>query len=243
MTASIGTAARGNGVLAVVFARGGSKGVPRKNIALVGGKPLIAHSIDVARAAKTIDRVIVSTDDEEIASVARQYGAEVPFMRPAELAADSASEWLAWRHAITTMRELDPGFRFDVITSIPATAPMRVPADVDATVKMLRETDADIVITVSPAQRSPWFTMMKIDEQGYATLVNPGSGVVRRQDAPRVYDVTPVAYAAHTDYVFRADHVFSGKIRAVVVPQERALDIDTLFDLEVARLLWERKGA
>jgi N,N'-diacetyl-8-epilegionaminate cytidylyltransferase len=228
-----------SGVLAAVFARGGSKGVPRKNIAMVAGKPLLGHAIEAARASRTVDRIIVSTDDAEIADVARAHGAEVPFLRPAELASDKASEWLSWRHAIMAMRDIAPHFAFDTFVSVPATAPMRQPSDIDAAVEELRSSDADIVVTVTPAQRNPWFNMMKIDDRGYATLVNPGAGVVGRQGAPVVYDITTVAYAARPDYVFRVDHPFEGRVRTVVVPQERALDIDTPFDLHLARLLME----
>ena len=108
--------------LAGIFARGGSKGVPRKNIRLLDGKPLIAYAIETARASRLIDRVIVSTDDEEIAQVAERCGAEVPFRRPPELARDDAPEWLSWQHAIRTVQPQDPALRLGCFVSVPATS-------------------------------------------------------------------------------------------------------------------------
>lgn len=224
-------------IVGIIFARGGSKSVPRKNIRLLAGKPLIAHSIEVVRKAPLIDRLVVSTDDEEIAEVARRWGAEVPFVRPADLALDDSPEWLAWQHAV---RELDAGSprKLDVLVSIPATAPLRAVEDVEACIRTLLESDADIVITVTPARRSPYFNMVKL-EDGYVRLVcdRPAGGVHRRQDAPSVYDVTTVAYAARAGYILEATSLLQGKVRAVVVPECRAWDIDTEMDLKVAEFL------
>lgn len=223
--------------IAFIFARGGSKGVPGKNIKLLGGKPLIAHAIDVARAARGIETVIVSTDDAAIADVARQFGAEVPFVRPAELAQDTSSEWLAWRHAIEWVRaERGP---FDLFVSLPATSPFRAVEDVEAVLRAMNDDpEADIAITVAEANRSPYFNMVKLGGDGYADLViRPEGKVSRRQDAPAMFDITTVAYAARPDFVLSANGIFEGKVAAVVVPQERALDIDTPFDFRVAEAI------
>jgi len=224
-------------VVGAVFARGGSKGVPRKNLRLLAGKPLIAHAIQSALVSEIINRVIVSTDDVEIASVARQYGAEVPFMRPPELAGDESPEWLAWQHALRALSE-NGAPEIEVFVSIPPTSPLRAIQDIDACVQALRESDADIVITVKPAERSPYFNMVSLDEGGNARLVIQPEGTLhRRQDAPPVYDVTTVAYAARPDFVLGAKSIFDGKVKAVVVPAERALDIDTELDFQFAEFL------
>lgn len=220
-----------------VFARGGSKGLPGKNVKLLAGKPLIAHSIEVARACPSIETVIVSTDDPQIADEARKWGAEVPFLRPAGLATDTAPEWLAWRHAIEWFeRERGP---FDVFLSLPPTSPFRSRADVEACIDALAgDPHADAVITVREAERSPYFNMVTLDAQGYAGLViPPQGGISRRQDAPQVYDITTVAYAARPGYVQRADRLFAGAVRSVLVPAERALDIDTPYDFELAQAI------
>lgn len=222
----------------VIPARGGSKGVPRKNIRLLAGKPLIAYAIQTALASKFIDRVIVSTDDAEIAHIAQQYGAEVPFMRPPELARDDSPEWLTWQHAIRTLEAVEGNASMKVFVCVSPTAPLRAVEDVDACIQTLLDSDADLVITVKPAERSPYFNMVVLNEGGYARLViPPKERIYRRQDAPPVYDMTTVAYAARPEYVLNASYLFEGKVTAIVVPVERALDIDTELDLKFGEFL------
>ena len=229
--------------VAFVFARGGSKGVPKKNIRLLAGKPLIAYSIEAARQCAGVDRVVVSTDSPEIADIALAWGAEVPFLRPPELATDTASEWLAWRHAIAEVERVS-GRRIDAFLSVPTTSPLRDVDDLDACLGKLLVSDADIVLTVTPSQRSPYFNMVSFDATGAVGLLMPlPKGVLRRQEAPRSYDITTVAYAARRDFVLRADAMFQGRVAAVVVPPERALDIDTEFDFQVAELLLRNKAS
>lgn len=223
--------------IAFIFARGGSKGLPGKNIRLLAGKPLIAWSIGHARAVERIDRVIVSTDSEEIAAVAREYGAEVPFIRPAELARDDSPEWLAWRHALNYLAETDDRLP-DVMVSVPATAPLRSPSDIENCLDEFEKGDADIVVTVTDAHRSPYFNMVKVNPDGTVGLVNPPqSAVTRRQDVPIVYDMTTVAYVCRPGFVMTHDTVFEGRVRAVHVPTDRAIDIDTLLDFQIAECL------
>lgn len=225
-------------IVGIIFARGGSKGVPRKNIRLLAGKPLIAYAIETARASRFIERVFVSTDDPEIAQIAQHYGAEVPFLRPYELAQDDSPEWSAWQHALRTLEELQVVTKIDVFVSIPPTSPLRQVEDVDACVSALLESDADLVITVKRAERNPHFNMVVLDEAGNASLViPPAKTIMQRQAAPQVYDMTTVAYAAHANFVLSADSIFAGKVKAVTVPPERALDIDTELDLAIAECL------
>ena len=225
-------------VVGVIFARGGSKGVPRKNIRLLAGKRLIAYAIETALASKLIDRVVVSTDDKEIAAVAREYGAEVPFTRPPELAHDDSPERLAWQHAIRTLEAAEGQPKMDAFVSIPPTSPLRAVEDVDACIQTLLESDADIVITVKPAERNPYYNMVVLDKAGYARLVIPADrAIYRRQDTPPVYDMTTVAYAARPEFVLNANSMFEGKVKAVIVPAERALDIDTELDFKFAEFL------
>jgi len=225
-----------------IFARGGSKGLPGKNIKMLAGKPLIAYAIDTARACKSLETVIVSTDDAEIAKVAREYGAEVPFIRPAELATDAASEWLAWQHAISSVRASHGDF--DIFVSLPVTSPFRDVSDVQACIDTLKnDPRTDIVITTRAAERSPYFNMVKLDAEGYASIViQPEDAVVRRQDVPVVYDVTTVAYAARPDYVMRTQRLFEGRVKTVEVPAERALDIDTPYDFLLAECIVRMRG-
>ena len=224
------------------FAGGVSKGIPRKNLRVFSGKPLIAHAIDVARASRLVDRVVVSTDDPEIAEEARRFGAEVPFLRPKELAQDDTPEWLAWRHAIGAVRA--DGGGLDIFLSLPPTSPLRSVEDVDACVSMLLGSDADIVITAMSSDRNPFFNMISLDAAGFAhPVVTPAKPIFRRQDAPIVYDMTTVAYAARPDFILRASGIFEGKVKAVFVPAHRAIDIDSEADFEYAEFLAGRPPA
>ena len=223
--------------IACIFARGGSKGLPGKNIRILGGKPLIAWSIEHAIAVKRIERVIVSTDSEEIAAVAREYGAEVPFIRPAELAHDNSPEWLAWRHALNYLRETTGAFP-EVMLSVPTTAPLRFALDIENCLDEYEKGDADMVITVTQAHRSPYFNMVKTNTDGTVALVNPSqSTIARRQDAPVVYDMATVCYVANPEFIMTHNAMFDGRVKAVQVPVERGIDIDTLLDFQIAECL------
>lgn len=224
-------------VTAIIFARGGSKGLPGKNIRLLNGKPLIAWSIEQALAVKRIDNVIVSTDSEEIANVAREHGAQVPFIRPEELAQDDSPEWLAWRHALNYLKENNGSYP-DVMVSVPATAPLRLPSDIENCLDDFDKGDVDVVITVTEANRNPYFNMVKTNEDETVSLViPPKSAIARRQDAPTVYDMATVAYIVKPEFVMSHNSLFEGKIRAVTIPRERAIDIDTLYDFQLAECL------
>ena len=197
---------------------------------------MIAHSIEHALASRHLERVIVSTDDPYIAEIARAYGAETPFLRPKSLSLDDSPEWLAWRHAVQEMDERDDDF--DVLVSIPTTAPLRAPTDIDDCLQKLVETGADGVITVTPAKNSPYFNMVTLDEKSEASLVVAQGGQYwTRQSVPQTYNITTVCYAVRTSHILRAQSLFHGQIKAVVVPSERALDIDDQYDLRVANLV------
>ena len=229
-------------VFAFIFVRGGSKGLPGKNLRKLGDRSLLAHSIAVARACRHIERTIVSTDDEDLAHEAEQHGAEVPFIRPASLAQDNSPEWLAWQHAIRAV-ESDPKFGpFQCFVSVPATAPLRAVQDVEACIDLLLGTDSDVVVTASKARHHPAFNMLRLDERGVASVYAPLDSVLStRQSAPPAYDMTTVAYAARPSWILRARNLWDGTMRAVVVPHERAVDIDDEFDLQFAEYLMQRR--
>ncbi|MEK7248657.1 MAG: acylneuraminate cytidylyltransferase family protein [Chloroflexota bacterium] len=224
-------------VVALVCARGGSKGLPGKNIRTLAGKPLIAWAIEAARAVPRVNRVIVSTDSEDIAAAARTAHAEVPFMRPAVLAQDDSPEWLVWRHALNYLKDSDGAYP-DALLVVPTTAPLRSPLDLEHCLDEFETGAADIVITVSAAHRSPYYNMVRVLEGGGVGLViAPEDEVNRRQDAPTVYDMTTVAYVARPAFVLANNGMFEGRVRQVEVPVERAIDIDTLLDFRIAECL------
>jgi len=223
-------------VYAFIFARGGSKGLPRKNIKLLSGKPLINYSIETALQVEEIDNVFVSTDDSEIADVARKAGAII-IDRPAELAQDNSPEWLAWQQGIEWV-EKHYGV-FDEFVSLPATSPLRNVNDVSHALAERRKKNADFCISVTEANRSPYFNMVKINEDGFVELANkPESGTVfRRQDTPELFDVTTVAYVSTPAFIMNNKGLFDGDIVSVEVPKERAVDIDDIYDFMFAEVL------
>jgi N-acylneuraminate cytidylyltransferase len=225
--------------VAFIFARGGSKGLPGKNTQMLRGKPLIAWAIECALKVPRISRVIVSTDSNEIAAIAAKYGAEVPFIRPSYLATDESPEWLAWRHGIEYLRG-SFGEMPEVIVSLPATAPLRMPADINNCLDEYEKGSSDVVITVTDAHRNPYFNMVKVDSDGSCSLVlNPPEAIERRQDVPAVYDMTTTCYVVKTEFVMSHNSIFEGKVRAVHIPIERAIDIDTKLDFRIAQTLFE----
>jgi CMP-N-acetylneuraminic acid synthetase len=225
-------------VYAFIFARGGSQGLPHKNIKLLGGIPLIAHSIKMAQQVDAVKKVYVSTDSDEIAAVAASYSAEI-IKRPPELATSTAPEWLAWQHAIAFLKA--KGEFFDVFLSLPATSPLRIKVDVEECLKRLTD-DTDVVITVTPSSRSPYFNMVIREESGECRLVNDGSVYNRRQDVPCTYDITTVAYALRPSYILEKNSLLSGRVNSVVVPKHRAVDIDDAFDFMVAETLFAHQN-
>ncbi len=220
--------------IALICARGGSKGLPGKNIRQLAGRPLIAWAIAIARGVERVSRVIVSTDSDEIAKVALHAGAEVPFKRPPELAMDTSSEWQVWQHALAYLRETDGAYP-DALLVVPATAPLRAVEDVDRCLDAFYGGDADVVITVTDPHRNPYFNMVTCAPDGRARLVIPPDGTVaRRQDAPSIFDMTTVAYVAAPEFVMASRGLFDGRVRSVHVPLERALDVDTFLDFQIA---------
>lgn len=231
------------GKTAFIFARGGSKGLPGKNIRILAGKPLLAWSIEAAMSSRYITRVIVSTDCKKIAKVAEDYGACVPFIRSKKLATDNAPELLAWRDALEKLADLE-GNMPETFISVPTTSPLRLSTDIDSCIEKFEAGAADVVFAITKANRSPWFNMVKnCPEKGFSLVNLSGSinPVVRRQDAPKVFDMTTIAYVANSRYILDNETLFDGSVAAVEVPQERAVDIDTLHDFEIAEFLLSQR--
>jgi CMP-N-acetylneuraminic acid synthetase len=221
----------------MICVRGGSKGLPGKNMKPLAGIPLISRAVDQARHIHRLARIIVSTDSSDIAELALQAGAEVPFSRPPELAADDTPEWLVWRHALTYLKNVT-GSLPEGLAVLPVTSPLRSNSDIEACLDKYEQDRADVVITVTDSHRSPYFNMVSIKDDGKPVLViPPSSSVFRRQDAPLTYDMTTVAFIANPGYVMSHGGIWEGNVSHVYVPPERALDIDTALDFKVAEAL------
>ena len=217
---------------AFVFARGGSKGLPGKNLRLLLGKPLIQYSIELALQTSGIDKVFVSTDDNDIAKVSRSLGAIV-IDRPAELAQDDTPEWQAWKHAVSWVRERYG--EFEEFISLPATSPLRSVKDVESAILRKSNIGADICIAITPASRSPYFNMVKTSGNNLIELVNkPTNSISRRQDASEVFDITTVVYVANVEFIMNNASLFDGTVTSIEVPKHRAVDIDDIYDFNFA---------
>lgn len=220
---------------AFIFARGGSKGLPGKNIKPLAGKPLLEYSVEAAIASPSIDRVFVSTDDIEIAEIAKNLEATI-IDRPKNLATDSSPEWLSWRHAIEWVKAKYGDF--DSFVSLPATSPLRSVDDIEQALAKRLSTNADICISVTAASRSPFFNMVKNSENGLVELVNKAEkSIERRQDSPEVFDITTVVYASTPNFILNNWGIFSGKVTSISVPKERAIDIDDIYDFKLAEVI------
>ena len=219
---------------AFIFARGGSKGVKDKNIRPLAGKPLIAHSIECAYGSRYIKNVVVSTDSQKIAAVATSHGATV-LERPKELAGDSSPELLSWHHAIEQQGLLHE--ENALFISLPATSPLRASSDVDEAIETFSANKCDILFGISPSQRNPYLNMVTINNDNLIDIVNAGADAARRQDVPPVYDVTTCVYIGNPGYIMSCEKLMQGKVGYSIIPVERALDIDTEYDLHLAGLL------
>lgn len=228
--------------LGLIPARGGSKGVPGKNIRVVGGKPLIAWAIACALASP-LDHVVVSTDSPAIAAIARDHGADAPFLRPADLAADTSPMLPVMRHAITAC-EAHYGRPVRRLVLLDPTGPLRQPGDVAAVLELLERPGTDAVVSANAAHRSPWFNMVRTDDAGYARLViEPDTPVGRRQDAPEVYDLNTVAWGYTRAALMDQAQRLPARTRVHLVPPERAIDLDTELDFMILEALLARRAA
>ncbi len=225
-------------ILATICCRGGSKGVPGKNIRLLKGKHLIAYTIEAAKASHLINDILISTDDLQIAEVAKQYGANVPFMRPADLASDTASKWPVFIHAVETYEKMT-GKIVEYLVDLDVTVPLKTREDIDGAIRLaLDNPETDVVITGYEPERNPYFNMMEIDENGFAKIVKKGKKpIVRRQDAPQVYSLTPAAYVVKKSALYRFRHWSKARCKIHTIPRERAIDIDTEIDFKIVEFL------
>ena len=228
--------------LAVIPARGGSKGVPRKNIKDLAGRPLIGHMIAHALAVPAITDLVVSTDDAEIAAVAKEQGAQVPFLRPTELAEDHMPSWPTVRHALKEM-ESRTGAPYDYVVMLQATAPLCRPQDIAACLARLARNDCESVVTVVRVTTHHPFRMKRIvGDDILVNLIDQGFEDMRpRQSLPPVYQRSGAVYASRRNVILEQDTVVGMDARAVIVPEETGLEIDTMIDFELVRLVMEQR--
>lgn len=222
----------GKSVLALIPARGGSKGVPGKNVRPAGGKPLIAWTVEAAKASRYVDRVILSSDDQSIAAVAAQFGCEVPFMRPAELATDEADSMDVVRHALKALPE-----RYELLVLLQPTSPLRTSADIDTMLERYLQSGAQTCVSVCEPDKSPYWMMTMATDGVVRPLFPPEQVPSRRQDAPPIFALNGAIYVAPADHLAAGGGFVTKDTVGYVMPKERSFDIDTELDLRLADFL------
>jgi CMP-N,N'-diacetyllegionaminic acid synthase len=222
-----------SGVLGLIPARGGSKGVPGKNVRLLGGKPLVAHAAAVARESGVIDRVLLSTDDVDIADAGRRAGLDVPFLRPASLAADDTPMLPVIQHAVAALGDM--GWDAEIVVLLQPTSPLRTAAHIREAVALLRQTGADSVVTVVevPRHLSPDY-VMRIDEGRLRPFLPEGARVTRRQDARAAYSRDGTVYACWRRTLDRFGDIYGNDCRPLVIDAAESLSIDSPADWDEA---------
>lgn len=215
---------------ALIPARGGSKGIPHKNIKLIGGKPLIAWTIEAALRSTLLDAVIVSTDDPEIAEVARRAGGQVPFMRPSELAQDQTPGLDPVLHALDKLPQ------FDSVLLLQPTSPLRTTADIDACLRLASDKHAPSVVSVSEAVTHPYWTYHVTEDQTLRRFVD-AEPIARRQDLPQAFALNGALYFAEVNWLRSSGSMVGAETLAYVMARERSVDLDTPLDWKFAELL------
>jgi CMP-N,N'-diacetyllegionaminic acid synthase len=229
--------------ICTICARGGSKGVKNKNLRLLLGKPLIAHSICQAKSSELFDVIAVSSDSDEILNVAKEYGVNYVIKRPSELATDTAAKIPVIQHCV---REVERQImrKFDFIVDLDATSPLRTVEDIKNAVKKLEDDiEAQNLITAAPARRSPYFNLVEEKSNGYVKLSKSlNESIVRRQDAPKSYDMNASIYVWKRNSFFSTESVFTNQTILYEMPEERSQDIDSELDFEIVQLLAKKRG-
>ena len=221
-------------VLGLITARGGSKGVPRKNVRLMNGKPLVAYAVEASLGSRSIHRTILSTDDEEIADAGRNFGADVPFMRPSELALDATPMFPVVEHAVMTLRE--QGDNYDAVCLLQPTNPLRRPADVDACVDMLEGSDADSVISVLPVphEYNPRWVFWRGTGGELSLSTGEAEPVARRQDLPAAVHRDGTVYVTRFETIVREKNLYGSRIHGYEIDPLHSANIDTEDDWAAA---------
>jgi len=230
-------------VLCTICARGGSKGVKNKNIKPINGKPLIAYTIEQAKASCLFEHIVISTDSDDITEITQQYGAEVFFKRNAEMASDTAGKLDVIRDAFIKS-EKHYAQQFDYLIDLDATAPLRNIADITESFKQFLKDDNDNLITAMPSRRSPYFNLVEVDVKGEVSLSkNLDESVVRRQDAPKSYDMNASIYIWKREVILNANSLFLENTGLYVMPEERSIDIDTELDYKFVEFIMKDNDA
>ena len=224
-----------------ICARGGSKGVPNKNIRQMAGKPLIAHSILQAQSSGLFEAIAVSSDSMKILDISKKFGVDYSVFRPKELASDLAPKLPAIQHCVNEVETLS-GEKFDVIVDLDATSPLRITKDIEGAVKLLENKNVSNVITGCPARRSPYFNLVEQDKRGCVRLSKPPEQIItRRQDTPECFDMNASIYVWNRSGFIGSKSIFNKDTLLFVMPEERSIDVDHEWEFEYVEFLFNKR--
>jgi N-acylneuraminate cytidylyltransferase len=234
-------------VLVIVPARGGSKGIPRKNLQLLGGKPLVAHAVETGLGASLVSRVLCSTDDPQIADAARAAGAEVPFLRPTDLAGDLSEDWPVFMHALDYLDRKED-WRPDLIVNLRPTSPLRTPTHVDDAIRLLLDTGADSVKAVCLARQHPHKMWLREPDGRIEPYLKTQFRLDRGPDVPRaqledIYWQNGVVDVTRREVILEQRVMIGRRVAGLVTQPAESIDIDTPLDLQLAELLLAQRAA
>lgn len=221
--------------LAIITARSGSKGLKDKNIKLLNGKPLLAYTIEAAKESGLFDGIFVSTDSENYAKIAQEWGASVPFLRSEELSTDTASSWDVVKDAIKRYQDL--GKEFDTVALLQPTSPLRTAEDIIAGYNMMKEKDANAVIAVCEVDHSPLWSNILPEDFSLINFINQDLVKTPRQSLPTYYRINGALYIVKTEYLMSTENIYGEKSIAVVMPKDHSIDIDDKMDFIIAEAL------
>lgn len=228
---------RGKKILALITARGGSKGLPRKNILPLGNKPLIAWTIEAAKASPYVDRLVLSTDDSEIAQVAESFGCEVPFIRPDYLATDTATSMDVILHALDT---LNADSEYDYLLLLQPTSPFRTTSSINAAIEQCIDGGNEGVVSVCKAKKAPEHVFFQGNDGAFLPVIGAFTGISRRQDFKQAYEFNGAIYFTRIEFIRTEKTYNSANLRMFIMDEWESLDIDAAEDLEYAEFRLER---
>ena len=226
-------------ILGAVFARANSKSIKNKNLLFFKNKTLVGHAINQAYKSKFIKKVYISSDSKKIINEAKKYKAIEPFKRPKFLSSDKASHLYVWRHFAKYLEKKK--IFADYIVDIPTTSPLRSVDDINKCIKLAIKKKLDMVFTVSKSSKNPYFNMLEKKGNKLKLIKTSTKKVIRRQDAPKCYDLTTVCYVFKPSYIKKTKDLLSGKVGFIDIPKERAIDIDDKIDYKIALMLSKKK--
>lgn len=228
-------------ILCTICARGGSKGVKNKNIRVLNSKPLIAHTIEQAKLSNLFSHIVISTDSDEIAKVAKEYGAEVFFKRSVELSDDKAGKLKVIKDAFKRSEEYYET-EFDYHIDLDATSPLRIVSDIHNAFDKFLEDGYEVLQTAMPSRKSPYFNLVELDDKGFVHLSKtPKTPILRRQDSPKCYDLNASIYIWSRDAILTKETIFGQGCGLYVMPEERSVDIDNEIDLEFVEFIMKKR--